>query len=348
MSKINEELMIKSVRFKNRLGMSPMCQYSATDGFAGDWHMVHYGSRAVGGVGLILLEATAVTPEGRITPYDLGIWEDAQIEGLKRITDFIHAHGAVAGIQIAHAGRKASHDSPVNGSAQLSAEQGGWATVAPSALPFDANEIPPLELDEKGISEVITQFREAASRSLKAGFKVLEIHAAHGYLIHEFYSPLSNKRTDGYGGSFEHRIRLLLEIVEAVQTVWPAELPLFVRLSATDWTLGGWTLDETVRLCEILREKGVDLIDCSSGGNVATARIPIGPGYQVAFAEAVRNTGIMTSAVGLITTAAQVNSILQNEKADMVLLGRELLRQPYFALTADENINWPDQYLRVK
>lgn len=348
MSKINEELIIKSVRFSNRLGMSPMCQYSAVDGFAGDWHLVHYGSRAVGGVGLILLEATAVAPEGRITPYDLGLWDDAQIDGLKRITDFIHAHGAVAGIQIAHAGRKASHDSPMNGSAQLSAEQGGWATVAPSALPFDANEIPPLELDEKGISAVIAQFRDAALRSLKAGFKVLEIHAAHGYLIHEFYSSLSNKRTDDYGGSFENRIRLLLEIVEAVQTVWPAELPLFVRLSATDWTLGGWTLDETVRLCEILREKGVDLIDCSSGGNVATARIPVGPGYQVAFAEAVRNTGIMTSAVGLITTAAQVNSILQNEKADMVLLGRELLRQPYFTLTADENINWPDQYLRAK
>jgi len=348
MSKINEELIIKSVRFSNRLGMSPMCQYSAVDGFAGDWHLVHYGSRAVGGVGLILLEATAVAPEGRITPYDLGLWDDAQIDGLKRITDFIHAHCAVAGIQIAHAGRKASHDSPMNGSAQLSAEQGGWATVAPSALSFDANEIPPLELDEKGILAVIAQFRDAALRSLKAGFKVLEIHAAHGYLIHEFYSSLSNKRTDDYGGSFENRIRLLLEIVEAVQTVWPAELPLFVRLSATDWTLGGWTLDETVRLCEILREKGVDLIDCSSGGNVATARIPVGPGYQVAFAEAVRNTGIMTSAVGLITTAAQVNSILQNEKADMVLLGRELLRQPYFALTADENINWPDQYLRAK
>lgn len=348
MSKINEELIIKSVRFSNRLGMSPMCQYSAVDGFAGDWHLVHYGSRAVGGVGLILLEATAVAPEGRITPYDLGLWDDAQIDGLKRITDFIHAHGAVAGIQIAHAGRKASHDSPMNGSAQLSIEQGGWATVAPSALSFDANEIPPLELDEKGISAVIAQFRDAALRSLKAGFKVLEIHAAHGYLIHEFYSPLSNKRTDDYGGSFENRIRLLLEIVEAVQTVWPAELPLFVRLSATDWSLGGWMLDETVSLCEILREKGVDLIDCSSGGNVATARIPIGPGYQVAFAEAVRNTGIVTSTVGLITTAAQVNSILKNEKADMVLLGRELLRQPYFALKADENINWPDQYLRAK
>jgi 2,4-dienoyl-CoA reductase-like NADH-dependent reductase (Old Yellow Enzyme family) len=348
MSKINEELMIKSVRFSNRLGMSPMCQYSAVDGFATDWHMVHYGSRAVGGVGLILLEATAVAPEGRITPYDLGLWNDEQIEGLKQITGFIHSQGSVAGIQIAHAGRKASHDSPVNGSAQLSAEQGGWATVAPSALPFDANEIPPLELDEKGISEVIAQFREAALRSLKAGFKVLEIHAAHGYLIHEFYSPLSNKRTDGYGGSFENRIRLLLEIVEAVQTVWPADLPLFVRLSATDWTLGGWTLDETVRLCEILRKKGVDLIDCSSGGNVATARIPVGPGYQVAFAEAVRNTGIMTSAVGLITTATQANSILQDGKADMVLLGRELLRQPYFALSADENITWPDQYLRAK
>jgi 2,4-dienoyl-CoA reductase-like NADH-dependent reductase (Old Yellow Enzyme family) len=347
MNKIIEPLTIKSVTFKNRIGMSPMCQYSSLDGFATDWHIVHYGSRAVGGTGLIMLEATAVTPEGRITPFDLGLWNDAQIENLKQITDFIQSQGSVAGIQIAHAGRKASHDKPVNGSKQLQPELGGWETVAPSSLPFESLEIAPNELEINGIEQVIEQFKFAALRAVKAGFKVLEIHAAHGYLIHQFLSPLSNERKDEYGGSFENRTRLILQIVEAVQSVWPQELPLFVRLSATDWTSGGWNLDETVQLCSILKQKGIDLIDCSSGGNIASAKIPVAPGYQVQFSEAIRKTGILTSAVGLITSPDQINSILDNEQADLIFLGRELLRNPYFALNI-ENVDWPDQYLRGK
>lgn len=352
MNKINEPFVIKSVTFRNRLGMSPMCQYSAVNGFATDWHFVHYGTRAVGGVGLVLVEATAVVPEGRITPFDLGLWSDEHIPALQQIADFIHRHGAVAGIQIAHAGRKASHDAPVNGGKQLNVENGGWQTVAPSSIPFEAFENSPHELDKNGIGHVIDKFREAALRAKQAGFKVLEIHAAHGYLIHEFLSPLTNKRTDEYGGIFENRTRLILQITEAIQTVWPAGLPLFVRLSATDWTIGGWSLDETVRLAGILHEMGVDLIDCSSGGNISSAKIPLGPGYQVSFSEAVRSTGIMTSAVGLITREEQINAILGNEKADLILLGRELLRNPYFPLTvSDENqlpASWPDQYLRAK
>jgi 2,4-dienoyl-CoA reductase-like NADH-dependent reductase (Old Yellow Enzyme family) len=348
MHTINEPLHIKSVTIKNRIGMSPMCQYSAANGFADDWHLVHYGSRAVGGVGLILVEATAVAPEGRITPNDLGLWNDDQITGLKKVATLIAAQGAVAGIQIAHAGRKASHAAPVNGGKQLTTNDGGWQTVAPSAIPFEPGETAPLELDHSGINKVVQQFKATAQRALQAGFKVLEIHAAHGYLIHEFLSPLSNKRTDAYGGSFENRIRLILQVTEAVQSVWPADLPLFVRLSATDWTPGGWTPEETVQLCEILRQKGVDLIDCSSGGNVVSAQIPVGPGYQVPFAEAVRSTGVLTSAVGMITTPEQMRSILEEEKADLVLLGRELLRNPYFALFADESATWPLQYLRGK
>ncbi len=348
MNKINQPLSIKSVTLRNRIGMSPMCQYSAQNGLANDWHYVHYGTRAVGGAGLIIVEATAVTPEGRITPYDLGLWNDEQIEELRKITGFIHSQGAVAGIQLAHAGRKASHDAPFNGGKQLAPGEGGWVTIAPSALPFETTEVAPAELDETGILHVVGQFKAAAVRAREAGFKVVEIHAAHGYLIHQFLSPLSNKRTDNYGGSFENRIRLILQVVEAVRSVWPAGLPLFVRLSATDWTLSGWTLDETVQLSAILHEKGVDLIDCSSGGNIVTANIPVGPGYQVALSEALRNTGIMTSTVGLITTPQQINSILENEKADLVLLGRELLRNPYFALHAGENISWPEQYLRGK
>jgi len=347
MNKINEPLTIKSVTFKNRIGMSPMCQYSANEGFATDWHYVHYGSRAVGGTGLILVEATAVTPEGRITPYDLGLWNDAQIESLQRITDFIHFQGAVAGIQIAHAGRKASHDKPVNGGNQLEPALGGWETIAPSSLPFETYEIAPTELDKNGIQQVVEEFKSTALRAKKAGFKVLEIHAAHGYLIHQFLSPLTNERKDEYGGSFENRTRLILQIVESVQSVWPQELPLFVRLSATDWTKGGWNLDETIQLCTILRHKGVDLIDCSAGGNISTAKVPVAPGYQVPFSEAIRKRGIRTAAVGLITNPDQINSILENEQADLVLLGRELLRNPYFALEI-EHVNWPEQYLRGK
>lgn len=352
MSKINEPLSIKSVTIKNRIGMAPMCQYSAVDGFANNWHFVHYGTRAVGGTGLIILEATAVTPEGRITPFDLGLWNDNQLVELQRITEFIHQHGAVAGIQIAHAGRKASHDSPSNGSKQLSAIEGGWQTIAPSAIPFDPTESAPLELDKSGINQLVEQFKATSIRAKQAGFKVLEIHAAHGYLIHQFLSPLTNKRTDEYGGNFENRIRFLVEIVDAVKTVWPEDLPLFVRLSATDWAEGGWNLEETVELSRILHQQGVDVIDCSSGGNISGAKIPVAPGYQVHFAEAIRKTGILTSAVGLITTTEQIADILGKGKADLVLLARELLRNPYFALKAtlktEEEISWPAQYLRAK
>ena len=347
MSKINQPLILKSVTIKNRIGMSPMCQYSANEGLANDWHLVHYGTRAVGGAGLILLEATAVAPEGRITPFDLGIWSDDQISGLQKITNFVHQHGSVAGIQIAHAGRKASHNSPVNGGNQLSVNEGGWDTIAPSPVPFEPSEIAPLELDKAGIDTVIEQFKAAAKRAKQADFKVLEIHAAHGYLIHQFLSPLSNKRTDEYGGSFENRIRLILEIVDAVQTVWPNEYPLFVRLSATDWVENGWDLNQTVELSKLLQEQGVDLIDCSSGGNISTAKVPVAPGYQVHFSEAIRKTGVLTSSVGLITSAEHINTILEEEKADMVFLGRELLRDPYFVLKTEE-ASWPEQYLRAK
>jgi 2,4-dienoyl-CoA reductase-like NADH-dependent reductase (Old Yellow Enzyme family) len=342
-------LQIKSVVFRNRIGMSPMCQYSSTNGFINDWHFVHYGTRAVGGAGLIIVEAAAATPEGRITPYDAGIWSDEHIGELKKLTDFIHAQGSVAGIQIAHAGRKASHDKPTNGGKQLLPGEGGWLTVGPSALPFEPTEQAPVELTESDIRRIVVQFAEAAQRAAKAGFKVLELHAAHGYLIHEFLSPLSNIRTDQYGGSFENRIRLLLEITDAVTQVWPEDLPLFVRLSATDWTEGGWTPEETVALSRILKDKGVDLIDCSSGGNVPAAKIPVGPLYQVPFAEAVKQTGIMSATVGLITTHEQMENILQNHQADMVLLGRELLRNPYFSLQHPSNNHlWPEQYLRGK
>lgn len=347
MSKINQPISIKSVTIKNRIGMSPMCQYSAKDGFANDWHLVHYGSRAVGGTGLIMVEATAIAPEGRITPFDLGLWKDEQISGLQKITGFIHSQDAVAGIQIAHAGRKASHDAPDKGGKQLSLKEGGWQVVAPSAIPFDPAEFIPLELDKANIIKIIEQFKSTATRAKEAGFKVLEIHAAHGYLIHEFLSPLSNKRTDEYCGSFENRIRFLLEIITSVKTVWPVDLPLFVRLSATDWAEGGWNLEETVKLAGILHQKGVDLIDCSSGGNIIDQKIQIGPGYQVPFSDAVRKTDILTAAVGMITTTEQTQLILAEEKADMVFLARELLRNPYFTLKTEE-ARWPVQYLRAK
>ena len=347
MATLNQPLSIKSVTLKNRIGMSPMCQYSATDGFANDWHYVHYGTRAVGGVGLIIVEATAVTPEGRITPCDLGLWKDEQIAELKKITEFIHSHGAVAGIQIAHAGRKASHQTPVQGAGQIPVKEGGWPTVAPSAIPFETDEQAPVELTVQAIQVIVDQFKTAAFRAKYAGFKVLEIHAAHGYLIHEFLSPLTNQRTDEYGGSFENRIRVIKEIISAVKTVWPDDLPIFVRLSATDWAEGGWNVEETVRLAAILKKAGVDLIDCSSGGNIAEQKIQPGPGYQVQFSETVRKTGILTSTVGLITSSEQAAEILNDGKADLILFGRELLRNPYFALKT-ENTVWPEQYLRGK
>lgn len=348
MSKTDKPISIKSVTFRNRIGMSPMCQYSAVNGFANDWHFVHYGTRAVGGAGLIMVEATAVAPEGRISPFDLGLWNDTQIVGLQKIANFVQHQGAVAGIQIAHAGRKASHDHPSKGGKQLQIKEGGWFTVAPSPVPFELTETKPDELTKSEINTIINQFKATAQRANQAGFKVLEIHAAHGYLIHQFYSPLSNTRTDEYGGTFENRIRLLLEITAAVQTVWPVENPLFVRLSATEWTDGGWDLNDSLELSRILHEQGVDLIDCSSGGNISTAKIPVGPGYQVPFSEEIRKTGILTAAVGIITTIEQINDILDTEKADIVLLARELLRNPYFALKTGADVKWPVQYSRAK
>jgi 2,4-dienoyl-CoA reductase-like NADH-dependent reductase (Old Yellow Enzyme family) len=306
----------------------------------------------VGGTGLIIEEATAVSPEGRITPADLGIWSDDHVPGLKRIVNFIHRHGAVAGIQIAHAGRKASCAVPSEGGKQLDEKNHGWQTVAPSAIPFTEGDRAPVQLSNEGIGKVISDFREAARRANEAGYKVLEIHSAHGYLLQEFLSPISNHRTDQYGGSFENRIRLLVEVAEAVKTVWPGDNPLFVRISSTDWTEGGWTLEDSTRLATILKEHGVDLIDCSSGGNVYNAKIPFGPGYQVNFSEAIRKTGILTGAVGMITTPRQAEEILETGKADLVLLGRELLRNPYFPLYAAKELStettWPLQYLRAK
>jgi 2,4-dienoyl-CoA reductase-like NADH-dependent reductase (Old Yellow Enzyme family) len=353
MSNLFSPLTIKGITLKNRIAVSPMCQYSSEDGFANDWHLVHLGSRAVGGAGLVIAEATAVSPEGRITPDDIGIWRDEHIAMWKRINTFIETQGSVPGVQLAHAGRKASHKSPWKGGTALTPEEGSWQTVAPSAVPFSDTEPAPLALDKEGVQKVISDFRAAAVRSLEAGFKVIEIHAAHGYLLHEFYSPLSNKRTDEYGGSFENRIRLLLEVTEAVKEVWPADYPLFVRISATDWTEGGWTGEDSVALARILKEKSVDLIDCSTGGNVPAAKIPVGPLYQVEFAERVKkDAGIMTGAVGMITTAQEAETIVTTGQADIVLLARELLRDPYFPMHAALELGyehtWPSQYERAK
>lgn len=353
MSKLFSPIYIKDIAFRNRIAVSPMCQYSSEDGFATDWHLVHLGSRAVGGAALIIQEATGVSPEGRISAADAGIYKDAHIDKLKQITSFIHEHGAVAGIQLAHAGRKASCAAPWKGGRQVKKKDGGWQTVAPSAIPFYEDEETPVALDSDGIQKVISDFRHATGRALKAGYKLVEIHAAHGYLIHQFLSPLSNHRNDIYGGSFENRIRLLIEIIEGVKEVWPGNLPLFVRISATDWAEGGWNADEAVKLSSMLKLKGVDLIDTSSGGLVHSAKVPVAPGYQVPFAERIKKeTGILTGAVGLITEAHQAEAILENEQADMILIARESLRDPYFSLHAaqvlGEDIEWPLQYKRAK
>ena len=284
MSKLHSEFRIKDISFRNRIVVSPMCQYSSVDGFANDWHLVHLGSRAVGGAALIIQEATAVSPHGRISPQDMGLWKDEHIEKLKSIVSFIHSQGAVAGVQLAHAGRKGSTRRPWEGAKQLkSGEPDGWQTVAPSAIAFNDGDEAPHPLTKAELVEVIESFGLAASRAMKAGYKILEIHAAHGYLIHQFLSPLSNQRTDEFGGSFENRVSLLLAIVDRVKTFWPATFPLFVRISATDWAEGGWNIDESVKLAVLLKAKGVDLIDCSSGGLVPHVKIPIGPGYQVDF-----------------------------------------------------------------
>ncbi|MCA8832488.1 NADH:flavin oxidoreductase/NADH oxidase [Hymenobacter pini] len=353
MTQLFTPLTQRGITLKNRIVISPMCQYSAQDGFSNDWHLVHLGARAVGGAALILLEATAVSPEGRITPDDLGIWQEEHLPGLQRIAGFLKSQGCVPGIQLAHAGRKASHASPWKGGQQLGEAEGGWLTVAPSALAFTADEMAPLALDEAGIQQVVHDFRLAARRAVAVGFEVLELHAAHGYLLHQFLSPLSNQRTDAYGGSFENRVRLLLEVVAAARAEMPDHLPLWVRVSATDWTEGGWTDQNTVRLAALLKDNGVDLLDCSTGGNVPKADIPVGPGYQVQFAEQVRReTGLATGAVGLITEARQAEQILSNGQADVILLARESLRDPHFPLHAAQELGadvpWPVQYERAK
>ncbi|WP_317899951.1 NADH:flavin oxidoreductase/NADH oxidase [Aurantibacillus circumpalustris] len=346
-------LKIKSVTLKNRLVVSPMCQYSSLDGFSGEWHLVHLGSRAIGGAGLIFTEATAVSPEGRISPSDLGIWKDKHIDHLKRITTFIETHGSVPGIQIAHAGRKSSQEAPWRGGYSIPLAKGGWETLAPSSIAYKEGEPIPKKLSKVGIEKIVTKFKKAAERALKSGFKVLELHGAHGYLIHEFLSPLSNKRNDEYGGSFENRIRFLQEIVVAVRTVWPTELPLFVRLSATEYAEGGWTEKDSIALSSILKNMDVDLIDCSTGGNVHGVKIALKPMYQTEFAENIKKeTGIFTGAVGLITTAKEAESIILEKRADLVFMGREFLRDPHFPLRAAQElgheIDWPDQYLRAK
>jgi len=353
MALLFEPLKIRNITLKNRIAVAPMCQYSAEDGFVNDWHLVHLGSRAVGGAGLIITEATAVTPEGRITPKDLGIWKDEHIEGLKRITSFMDSFGAVPGIQLAHAGRKASSHIPWEGGEALKPEEGAWQTLGPSAIPFKQGAPAPVEMSKEQIAQLIQDFKTAAQRALQAGFKVAEVHAAHGYLLHEFYSPLSNQRTDEYGGSFENRIRLTIEVTEAVREVWPEEYPVFVRISATDWTEGGWTGEDSVALAQVLKSKGVDLIDCSTGGNITGVRIPLVPLYQVPFAEQVKKgAGIMTGAVGLITTPEECERILQEEQADLIMLARQILRDPYFSLHAARELGvdvpWPSQYLRAK
>lgn len=353
MSKLFSKIKIREIEFRNRIFVSPMCQYSSKNGMADDWHLVHLGSRAVGGAGLVMTEATAVSPEGRISPADLGIWSDEHANLLKRITDFVKSQRAVAGIQLAHAGRKASTKVPWVGDGELSPEEKPWQTLAPSAVPFSDNYPKPKEMTKDDIDLVIQQFRDAARRSLMAGFQVVEIHMAHGYLLHEFLSPISNRRSDKYGGDFRNRIRLPLEVVVAIREVWPDELPLFVRISATDWIEGGWDLAQSVNLARELVKLGVDLIDCSSGGIAPGAKIPTAYGYQVHFSEFIRkNVGIMTGAVGMITNAIQAENILVTEQADVVFLAREFLRDPYFPLHAatvlGDDPQYPVQYLRAK
>ncbi len=343
-------LTIRGLTLRNRIVVSPMCQYIAKDGFADDWHLVHLGSRAVGGAGLVFTEATAVTAQGRISPGDLGLWKDEQIEPLARIASFIHRMGSVAGIQLAHAGRKGSCLPPWEGRGQfIPLAKGGWPIVAPSSLPFYENEPPPHELDLEGIKEIIAAFVAAAKRALKAGFKIIEVHAAHGYLLHSFLSPISNHRADKYGGGLENRMRLIVELVTELRKTIPDNMPLFVRISATDWVDGGWDIEQSVQLAHILKPLGVDLIDASTGGTVPHTTIPVGPGYQVPFATRIRHDcSIMTGAVGLITEANQANDIIISGSADLIFIAREMLRQPYFALHAERTLgqepDWPLPY----
>jgi 2,4-dienoyl-CoA reductase-like NADH-dependent reductase (Old Yellow Enzyme family) len=353
MTHLFDPLAIRNITFANRVFVSPMCQYSSTDGYANDWHFVHLGSRATGGAGLVLTEATAVLPEGRISPQDLGIWMDDHIEPLARVARFIHEQGSVAGMQLAHAGRKASTYAPWAGHGMIPENKGGWNNVvAPSALAFTDDYPMPRALSIDGIQNIVSAFAAAARRACEAGFRVIEIHAAHGYLIHEFLSPLSNQRTDAYGGLFANRTRILREIVAAVRGSWPERAPLFVRISATDWIDGGWDIEQSVELARQLKELGADLIDCSSGGNAPGAEIPVGPGYQTPFAEQIRREGnILTGAVGMITSPIQAEHILATGQADAVIIARELLRDPYWPLRAARELgqptSWPVQYLKA-
>lgn len=354
MSKLFSPLKIRDIELKNRIAVSPMCQYSCVDGIMNDWHLVHLGSRAVGGAGLIITEATAVSPEGRISPDDAGIWNEEQVKVLKRITSFIKSQNSVAGIQIAHAGRKASTFSPWKGNGEVAIEKGGWQTIAPSNLSFNDYYPTPIEMSLSDISLINNQFTKAAQRSIEAGFEIIELHFAHGYLIHEFLSPLSNQRNDEYGGSLENRCRFAIEITKSVREVIPHGTPLFVRISSTDWVESGWDIDQSVQLSKWFKEIGVDLIDSSSGGNVANAKIPAEPGYQIPFAQRIKNeANILTGGVGLITTADQAEEIIESGQADIVLLAREMLRDPYWALHAAKKLNvdlidYPKQYLRAK
>lgn len=350
-----QPLELRGVRLRNRIAVSPMCEYSSQDGFANAWHLVHLGSRAVGGAALVFTEAAAVSPEGRISPADLGVYRDEHVPKLREIVEFIHHNGAVAGMQLAHAGFKASTAPPWEGGDPVRPEDGGWARVlAPSAVPFKEGWIVPHALEHAEIRAVVEQFAAAARRALAAGFRVLEIHAAHGYLLHEFLSPLTNKRDDDYGGSFENRTRIVCEAVQAVRAQMPEDVPLFVRVSASDWVKGGWTVEDSAALARDLKPLGVDLIDASSGGIVPHAKIPLGPGYQVPFARHIReHARIATGAVGLITGARQANDIIASGSADLVLLAREMLRQPNWPLLAAAQLGvdapyWPKQYLRAK
>jgi len=353
MSKLFSPFKIRETTFKNRIFVSPMCHYSATDGMPNDWHLVNYGSRAVGGASLVIVEATGVCPEGRITPFCLGLWSDEQRDALKPIVDFIKRQGSIAGIQIAHAGRKASCDTPWNGSHYLTPAQGGWQTVAPSAIAVTPQHAVPHALTLAEIDVIFEQFMAATRRALEAGFEVLELHCAHGYLLNSFLSPLSNQRDDEYGGSLENRCRLALRLARAMRELWPQDKPMFVRISATDWVEGGWDLAQSVQLAKWMKEIGVDLIDCSSGGLILDAKIPVGPGYQTPFATAIRTeAGIATGAVGMITSPSQAEHILATGQADAVLLARELLRDPYWPLRAARelraDVEWPLQYVRAK
>jgi 2,4-dienoyl-CoA reductase-like NADH-dependent reductase (Old Yellow Enzyme family) len=353
MSHLFSKLKIRDLEFQNRIFVSPMCQYSAQNGLPNDWHFVHLGSRAVGGAALIMAEATAVTPEGRISPGDLGIWSDAHTEAFTRITRFIKGQGVAAGVQIAHAGRKASTDAPWNGERALNPSEGGWIPLAPSAIPFRPEYAVPKEMSRADIQQCIEDFRQGTRRCVQAGFDVIEIHMAHGYLFHEFLSPLANHRSDEYGGSFQNRIRFPLEVARVVREVWPVEKPVFVRISATDWIEGGWDIKQSIEFCRHLKEYGIDLIDCSSGGIVPRIKIPVGPGYQVPFAADIRREArIATGAVGMITRAQQAEEILAKGEADAVFIAREMLRRPYWPLHAAHALHapmhWPKQYERAK